>query len=305
VFDIGTDLRPRDREIARLAERQHGLVTHEQLVRLGLGGPGVQHRLCAKRLHRLHRGVYAVGHPNVSQLGRLMAAVLAFGPEAVLSHRSAAALWGLRPDHRRVIDVTARRGSHGRRSGIAVHLVRELHPDDRTSVEGIPVTTVARTLLDLAQVVGDEALRRALEQAERLRLFDLRAVDALIDRAEGRRGVRTLKRALVAYREPPHVTRSELERGFLALCRDAGLPAPATNAWITDQEVDMLWADQRLVVELDGHHYHQTVAAFERDRIRDTALQLAGYRVLRVTKRRLDSEPSAVIAAVRSLLSSR
>jgi Protein of unknown function (DUF559) len=151
-------------------------------------------------------------------------------------------------------------------------------------------------LLDLAEVVGEDALGRALEQAERLQLFDLAAVDALIERSAGRRGVGVLDRALAIYREPSHLTRSELERRFLTLCRDAGLPVPAANAWVIDQEVDVLWAEQRLVVELDSHRYHRTAAAFERDRVRDTALQLAGYRVLRVTRRRLDSEPGAVIA---------
>jgi very-short-patch-repair endonuclease len=269
---------------------------------LGFGPAAIQHSLRASRLHRLHRCVYAVGHPEVSEAGRLLAAVLACGPDAALSHRSAAALWGIRANQRRLIDVTALQRNHRRHPGIAVHLVRNLHPDDRTSVQGIPVTTVARTLLDLAGVIRADGLERALEQAERLRLFDLRAVDALIARSRGRCGVKALRRALCDYRELPHLTRSELERRFLDLCRDASLPTPAVNAWINGYEVDVLWAAQRLVVELDGRSYHQTHAAFERDRRRDAELQLAGYRVFRVTRRWLETEPAAVIAAVRALL---
>ena len=254
------------------------------------------------RLHRLHRGVYAVGHANVSELGRLMAAVLACGRNAVLSHQSAAALWGIRASNRHLIDVTAGRSSRRSRGGIAVHLVRDLDPDDRTCIRRVPITTVARTLLDLAEVVREDALVRAVEQAERMQLFDLRAVDALIARRGGRRGLGRLKNALQGYRALPHLTRSELERRFLALCRAAGLPTPAVNAWLVGQEVDVLWAEHRLVVELDSHRHHGTRAAFERDRIRDAALQLAGYRVLRVTQLRLDSEPAAVIGAIRLLL---
>ncbi len=220
---------------------------------------------------------------------------------AVLSHGSAADLWGIRRDRRRTIHVTAL-GRHRPRPGIALHLVGELHAEDRTALHGIPVTSVARTLLDLALGVSEDALARALEESERLQLFDLGAVDALIARSRGRRGVAKLKRAVAAYREPPPLTRSRLEERFVAVCRKAGLPAPALNTWIAGHEVDALWAGQRLVVELDGWSYHGTRAAFERDRIRDTALQLAGYRVLRVTRQRLDSEPERVMAAIRSLL---
>jgi uncharacterized protein DUF559/putative AbiEi antitoxin of type IV toxin-antitoxin system len=292
-----------DREIALLAARQHGVVTRQQLVEVGLRPSAIEHRLRAMRLHPLHRGVYAVGRKDVSQLGRFMAAALACGPDAVLSHRSAAALWQLRTDDRRTIHVVALRSRHTRRRGIALHLVRTLHADDRASVKGIPVTSVPRTLLDLAEVVRSDVMERALEQAERLQLFDLRAVDELLERSHGRRGLGVLKRALAAYREPAAVTRSELERRFLDLCRDAGLPTPAVNTWVAGQEVDMVWPQQRLVVELDSRTYHQTRAAFDRDRIRDEALQIAGYRVLRVTARRLDTDAAAVIGATRSLLS--
>jgi Protein of unknown function (DUF559) len=233
-----------------------------------------------------------------------MAAVLACGQGALLSHRSAAALWGIRPTRHRLIDVTTPRRRRPRK-GIALHLVRELNPKDCAVVEGIPITTVARTLLDLAEVVREDGLVRAVEQAEQMRLFDLRTVEELIGRSRGRRGTSSLRSVLSVYHDQPQVTRSELERRFLRLCGDAGLPTPATNFWIEGQEVDALWAVEGLVVELDGRSFHQTRAAFERDRIRDTALQRAGYRVLRVTRRRIESDPAGVIEDVRSLLERR
>jgi hypothetical protein len=302
VVGMRSKARSLELNVAELAARQQGVVTHQELMALGFSRPAIQRRVGSGRLHRLHKGVYAVGHSKVSEAGRWLAAVLACEPDAILSHYSAAALWGIRRSNRRLIDVTALQRNHVKRPGIALHLVRGLHPDDRTSVDGIPITSVARTLLDLAGVVREDALARALEQAERLRLFDLRAVDPLIARSRGRRGVRALREALLFCRDLPPMTRSELERRFLDLCRDAGLPLPAMNVWVIDQEVDALWAEQRLVVELDSRTFHQTRAAFERDRRRDAALQLGGYRVLRVTRMRLEAEAPAVVATIRALL---
>ena len=281
--------------VAELAARQHGVVAHSQLIALGFSRPGVQRRLRAGRLHSLHRGVYSVGHRLLSMNGRWMAAVLSCGDDALLSHRTAAALWQMLPSTGGQIDVTA--STRRRRPGVVVH---EGHHDDRTVVEGIPVTTVARTLLDLAEA-APARLERALEAAERMGFFDLRKVESLMDRNPGRRGSRVLEAALDSYRDPS-LTRSELERRFLRLCRRAGLPAPATNIWIAGQEVDAVWCGKRLAVELDSHEFHRTRAAFERDRVRDGDLQLAGYRVLRVTHRRLRDEPRVVVSMVRSLL---
>jgi Protein of unknown function (DUF559) len=233
-----------------------------------------------------------------------MAAVLACGPGALLSHRSAAALWGLRSSAAPRIDVTApaRRGRG--RPGIVLHRVGSLHREDRASCEGLPVTAVARTLLDLAGQVSPDQLRRAFEQAERLQLLDLRAVRAICDRSPRRQGVRALGTLLTESREPPSV-RSELKRRFVALCSAADLPAPALNTVVAGHEVDALWPRQRLVVELDGYRFHRGRAAFERDRVRDLDLSLAGYRVLRITSRRLDRERAAVAAAVRSQLATQ
>jgi Protein of unknown function (DUF559) len=228
--------------------------------------------------------------------------VLWLGPDALISHRSAAAVWDLLPTIRSTIDVTHPGRSRHSRPGILVHRVRRLHIADRNVRDGIPVTGVARTLLDLAEVVSPRQLERSVEQAERLRLFDLGEVEDLFERSRGRRGLRPLRALLGdAVAEPPP-TRSELERCFLDLCRGASLPRPAVNIWVAGFEVDALWRRQRLVVELDGHAFHNSRGAFERDRFRDAELQLAGYRVVRLTHRRLAREPAAVAALLRALL---
>jgi Protein of unknown function (DUF559) len=168
--------------------------------------------------------------------------------------------------------------------------------------DGIPVTTVGRTLLDLAEVVSPIQLRRAFEEADRLELIDIRAIEQLLDRSRGRRGLKPLAALLATHRGPAPPIRSELERLFLDLCHRADLPPPTVNAHVEGLEVDALWPEQRLIVELDGYAFHRTRASFEHDRTRDATLQLAGYRVLRVTHRRLEAEPAAVAGTVRSLL---
>ena len=195
-----------------------------------------------------------------------MAAVLACGPAALLSHQSGAAHWELLASARSRIDVIAPR-SRTVRPGIAVHRIRHMHPADRALKDGIPVTTVARTLLDLAAAIPLRQLKRALEQAERLRLFDLKAIERLLSRSRGHRGRSALVALLGAYSGPPPATRSELERRFLDICSDAGLPRPLVNVFIAGFEVDAVWPDRRLVVELDGYRFHHTREAFERDRL--------------------------------------
>jgi very-short-patch-repair endonuclease len=298
---MGRRQQPIDHAIAAAAEEQHGVIAHRQLLRLGLGPSAIQSRLRLGRLHRLHVGVYAVGHRRVSLHGRWSAAVLACGPKALLSHRSAAELWGIVRSSDSRIDVTALGRTRSGHDGVVLHLPRSLDPEDIAAKNGIAVTSLARTLLDLAAVFSFRRLERALEEAERLDLFDLSALDRLIEHSRGRRGVRALRAALDCYRVPVF-TRSELERRFLALCRDAMLTTPATNLFLAGFEVDMAWPEHGLVVELDGHRFHGTRAAFERDRVRDAELQVAGYRVLRVTHRRLLTQPHEVAAAVRSLL---
>jgi Protein of unknown function (DUF559) len=232
-----------------------------------------------------------------------MAAVLACGDDSVLSHRSAAALWGLAAAAASRVDVTTGRTRQGH-GGIALHRPRRLDREDCTVRDGIPVTTVVRTLLDLAEVVERRQLARAFEAAERLQLLDVAAISGLRDRSTGRHGLRPLREVMSEHHGPLPDTRSQLERLFVGLCRDAGLPLPATNVCVSGFEVDAVWPDRHLIVELDGYEFHRTRRAFERDRARDIQLQLKGYRVLRVTFRRLADEPAAVADAIRLLLAS-
>jgi very-short-patch-repair endonuclease len=220
-----------------------------------------------------------------------MAAVLALGPGALLSHRSAAALWGLRQDGWKT-DITVPAQKRDRRF-VRVHRAK-LHPDEITREDGIPVTTVARTLLDLAPVLDEDQLLKTIEESERRQLFDLRAVEAVLTRAGHRPGTPALRTVLAEYRDPPP-TRSDLERAFLALLRTTDLPEPHVNVRVEGFEVDALWPRSRLVVELDGRGYHSSPRAFEADRARDAVLQRAGYRVVRITHHRLRADPAGVL----------
>jgi len=246
--------------------------------------------------------VYAVGRKKVPREGRWQAAVLACGPGAVLSHRSAAALWGLLRDSPATVDVTVPGRGRAGSGDIVVHNVRHLHRDDRRRRDHIPLTSVPRTLLDLAEVVPPRQLARAIDEAERLRLFDLRMLDELCKRSRGRRGLRPLAQALSRYRPMAPLTRSDLERLFFEMCEGAGLPQPAMNLSVLGHEVDASWLDQKVVVEVDSYEFHRTRAAFETDRIRDAALQCEGFRVLRVTDRRLKGDPNGVAKNLRTLL---
>jgi hypothetical protein len=245
--------------------------------------------------------VYAVGHSRVSGHGHWMAAVLACGDGALLSHRSAAALLGLRPDARARIDVTS--GAQGRRShgGVTLHTARSLGHRDRGICDGIPVTALPRTLLDLAAVVNPRQLERAFEAAERLRILDVRALAELAARSHGHHGIAAFRELIAWHRAVPE-TREELERRFIEFCDAHGIPRPVCNAALEGFIVDALWAHARVVVEMDSFEFHRTRAAFERDRARDAALQLAGYTVIRVTSRQLEHDAERVAHTLRSLL---
>jgi len=293
----------RERALAAIATRQHGVIARAQLEELGVSRRGIDRGIASGRLAPLHRGVYAVGHRAVSREGRWLAAVLAIGPDAVLSHRSAAALWGLRATSRTRIEVTVGRAVRSR-PGIQVH--RAPLPDDEIAVEGgIPVTSINRTLVDLAAVLRPAELRRAAEQAEATRRADPVSLDAVVRRHSRRRGVHRL-RAIVDGGIEATVTRSELERRFLAFLEEAGLPHPDVSATLEAGartfEVDCVWRDARVVVELDGARHHDTRAAFERDRERDRILQAAGWRVVRLTWRQLRDAATAVAGDLRRLL---
>jgi hypothetical protein len=289
-----------DHATLALAGTQHWVVTREQVQCLGLSRSAIAHRLQSGWLHPFHRGVYAVGRPQLDERGRWHAAVLAYGPGAVLSHRNAATLWGLIESRHSLVDVTVPGAGHRRRRGIWVRRTRVLTAADATIVDGIPVTSVARTIVDLAGLLDERSLTRVVEQAQRIRRLDVKAVAAAADRVRGRRGLRRVGHVLAAYTTAPPV-RSEFERDFLDLIASAGLPRPQINAIVEGLEVDVFWPQFTLIVELDGRAYHSDPTAFESDRVRDARLQRAGYRVLRVTYRRFIDRPASVIDDIRAL----
>lgn len=290
--------------IAGLAERQHGVIARRQLLEIGLGRRAIGNRLEKGRLHAVHRGVYAVGHRMLTVRGRWMAAVLAASPGSVLSHRSAGSLWGVLRAPRPMIDVTVQRQVRVR-SPIAPH--RSNVPADETTIhDGIPVTSVSRTLLDLAAVLPSHRLERAMEEAESRRLLDPLSIDDLLARHPRRRGTAALRAILSQRRVGSGVTRSELEDRFLAFLDANGLPRPEVNVslkvrgrWL---ECDFVWRSVRLIVELDGRATHNTTAGFERDRARDRALNADGWRVVRVTWRHLHADGRRLEADLRDLL---
>ena len=288
------------------AERQHALVTLPQLQLHGLSKAAVAKRAKDGWLYRVHRGVYAVGRPDLTQHSRWMAAVLAYGPQAVLSHRSAAGLHGIRRDNRPNPDVTLPSSSVRPRPGIEVHKSSTLERADITTVAGIPCTTVARTLVDLGDVVPRRAVERAVDRAEALRVFDGKAVHEALARAGPRRGTGVLRAVLESYQEPT-LTEEGIEEAMLALCRYASLPSPAVQAWITlgdgiAYKADFLWREPKLIAETDGRDVHTTRKAFEHDRLRDQRLTLAGYTVVRFTWRQLKRDRCGVAETLRGLL---
>ncbi len=293
-----------------LARRQYGPFALAQLLDLGLTPSGVRKRVASGRLHRIHRAVYAlVPSELLGRDGRFMAAVLACGPGAALSHRSAAALHELRATERAGVDVTVPSRSPRKHPGIDVHRSTTLAEADTTHVNGIRCTTIARTQIDLADVVNDRAVERAYDQAEILEAFDLRALEDQLARNRCRRATPRVRAILERHRVGATATWSELEERLLALCRASGLADPEANAWIAPDDgepaihVDFLWrAEPRLVVETDGRRYHATRRAFESDRRRDQRLTLAGWRVVRITWRQLIQAPEQVTTMLRALL---
>ena len=278
-------------------------MAHWQLRELGYSAGDIRGLARRAHLHRLYRGVYAVGHRRLTTRGRWIAAVLACGPHAVLSHRAAIALYDLRPVPAGPIDVTVPGRTRRGRTGIRVHNVRRLHPDDRTTVDGIPVTSVHRALLDYAEVALFQQLRLALEAAERQELLDGRKLEPLYDRSRGRHGLKPLKAATAQLRGPAPWTQSELERRTLALIRGRGLPEPRTNSFVEGFLVDLWWPHARLVVEIDGYEFHKDRRRFELDRLQDTKLQLAGCMTIRITQARIETDAHGLLDDITRRLS--
>jgi very-short-patch-repair endonuclease len=290
----------RHEALRALAHRQHGAVSVSQLHDLGYSKSSIEKGVSNGRFHSLDRGVYAVGHTQLSLHGLCFAAIFACGPGAVLSHHSAAwlyrlARWEPKPFH--VTGPIARRP----RLPVRIHRGRRLEEADWQLVEGIPVTSVPRTLLDLAAVVKFEWLEKMIERSEDHELFDLRAVEDVLDRTVGHHGHGRLRKAVALYK-PSSFTRSTLEKRFLELCLEAGLPQPRTNFGVHGFELDCYWPEFRFAVELDVFETHGTRAAFERDRKRQEDLLLQGIAMTRVTGPRLEREPQKVIRRVARLL---
>jgi very-short-patch-repair endonuclease len=290
-------------EMARLAAEQHGVVSRAQLLRLGYTGAAIGRAEAAGRLHRVHRGVYSVGHPRLSRHGRCRAAVLACGRGAMLSHESAAWLWGIHPRCPARPEVTAPARGH-RRAAITIHHSTILENVDIALHEAIPVTAVPRTLLDLAARSGLKLTERSVERSERLGLLDVTAVDSLIARCGRHPGRKRLDAILRIYRAPAF-TRSWLERRFLDLVLAAKLPRPAINAFVEGYEIDAYWEAERFAVELDGYEFHRGRASFESDRLRQEELKLAGIEMIRITARRVTDRPAEVVRRVSALLEKR
>jgi very-short-patch-repair endonuclease len=290
-----------ERAIIRLAEAQNGVVDRWQLLAFGLGRGAIAHRLSVGRLHLLLRGVYLVGHPMPLPLGVEAGALLACGQGAVLSHHSAAALWGLRPATPPTVEVTVVGRDPGQRPGIRAHRVRCLAAADRTRRHGLPITTPARTILDQAAVVAPRDLERTIDEARAQRLVTDASLIAVVQRASNHRGARAVRAAL-ENQDEPHMTRSEAEEHMLALVRAADLPPFETNRRLLGHTVDFLWRAQRVVVEVDSWQFHRDRKRFEADRRRDADLQAAGHRVLRITARQLRREPLFAAARLGALL---
>jgi hypothetical protein len=293
-----------DAEVALLAEGQHGVVAHRQLVALGFSSESIKRRVSGGRLHRLHQGVYAVGHMALTQRSRWMAAVLAGGQEAVLSYWSAAALWGIRDHRGGPIHVTSPRKTKSR-GAIRRHCMR-LPSDEVTVEDGISVTTVPRTIFDLAAVASPQTVESAMRQSEYLRLYDSLSLWDLLDRYPGHRGVRAIRTALGRFGETSGAPRSTFEERFLAFLDRYALPRPELNVWLRiggrEIQVDCLWPAQREIVELDGWQAHGTRTAFRDDKARDRALRVAGYSITRIAWSQLDDEPEAIARDLRALL---
>jgi very-short-patch-repair endonuclease len=286
-----------DRFVAWVATQQLALITTAQLLACGVGRTAIARRVRKGLLHRVHQGVYLFGARMLQQGARELAAVLACGASTFVSHRSATAAYRLAGADNGGVHITVVARSLPQRPGITSHRVPELHPDDISVWRGSPITSPARTPLDFAgQAEGDE-LERAIAEAYALNLTTEKQLRAVLDRYPHRTGAGRL-RAELDREQGPAWTRSEAERRMKLLLRQAGLPTPQTNRKIAGFQADFVWPDQRLIVEVDGFQFHGHRRAFERDRKRDAAHVLAGYRVIRITWRRLTEEPIAVAVTI-------
>ena len=284
----------RSKQAWELAGRQHGIVARWQLIELGFGPRSIEHRVAHGRLHLVMRGVYAVGWPRLTEKRRWMAAVLACGEGAALSHRSAAALWGIGGEKRGRIDVSVRRRCELRRPGLRIRGRPTLAAKDVVRRDGIPVTAVARTLVDLATELDPLGIERAVNEADKRDLIDPESLRTALDRYKGEPGAPLLRKLLD--KRTFRLSDSDLEVLFRPIAVEAGLPYPLTKQMVNAWEVDFYWPDLGLVVETDGLRYHRTASTQTRDARRDRAHALAGMTPLRFTHYEIKYEPSRVRA---------
>jgi len=287
----------RSRQAWELAGRQHGVIARRQLLALGFNAREIEHRVARGRLRPVMRGVYAVGWPRLTPKGRWMAGVLACGEGAVLSHRSAAALWGIGTELGGEIDISVCRRARLRRPGISVRSRSGLDPDDTTHRDGIPVTGIVRTLVDMAAELSPRAVERAANEADKLNLIDPGGLRSALDDYEGEPGVRRLRTILDA--RTFRLSDSDLEIIFRPIAEGAGLPLPLTKQMVNGFEVDFYWPELGLVIETDGLRYHRTPSAQARDARRDRTHTLAGMTPLRFTHHEVKYEAEKVGRALK------
>jgi len=281
--------------MARLAARQHGVAGRRQLLKLGFTPKAIDFRVKCGRLHVIHRGVYAVGHRALTFKGELMAALLACGPGGLVSHRTATWLWDLRPSSSRRIELTAAR-SRVHITGVTLHRPRRLHPEDRATKDGFPVTSVARTLIDFASTAKKREVERAYEQAERIQVLDRYKLRQALDRGPNRPGTKTIRQVIAEHHPETIHTKEEFERRFFEFCRTLGFPDPLFNASVEGYMVDAYWPDYALIVELDSWEHHGGRAAFEYDHLKKARLESRGYRVVPLTWKMLTRDPEGTAA---------
>lgn len=288
--------------VSGLASRQRGLITYKQLLACGYTRSSVSRAAISGRFHRLHRGVYVVGHTQLAPLARELGALLAIGEGAVLSHHSAAVLWEMITYLPAVVDVCLQGAARASRAGLRLHSTRRLESADITMRHGLLITRPARTLIDMAGVEPARAFAWTAEQARSRRLVSDASLQDALDRAPPGRGPSRVRAHLREVAEPAF-TRSDGERRLLELLRAARLPEPRVNARVEGWEVDFWWPQKRFAIEFDGWDGHRSRAAFERDSVKQSQLAAAGIQLARVTGRRLRDDPYAVIAETAAGLS--
>lgn len=293
--------RARDVALAQLAQAQFGVVTSQQLTELGFSSSAISRMVASGRLIRLHRGVYAVGHSRLLPRGRWLAGVLACGDDATLSHREGAALSEVRRSDRSRVDVTTTNRSRRGQRGIQLHCVRSLHPDEVTVIDSIRVTTIARILLDLCDVIRPDQVRRAFEQGERMGELDYRALNLVAERAHGRRALKVFLPLIAEDHSEAAKAKSDLEARFLDFIRQRGLPVPAVNAMVGGFEVDAHWPGTKLIVELDSWSFHRSKRSFHGDRAKWLDLRAQGFEVLTITDALLKSRSGQIADEIKDV----